>query len=114
LDVPEEFLAACFYLPVGRLAVRVDRLERLSRNLRQLARVGPFSATSQLAMIIGASEGELPGVLSALGFAGAQSPEGAVFLPRGPRKIRRRRGQRRGPATDATSPFAGLRRLIET
>jgi ATP-dependent RNA helicase SUPV3L1/SUV3 len=108
-DLPDGMMAACAYLPVGPLYIRADRLERLAAAARRLAQQGPFQATPDLAALIAVRPRELPGVLTALGYA--QSGEGGkLFAPATRGRRRRRRPHQR--AASPHSPFAELRRLV--
>ena len=103
VTLPAEFMAACSYLPAGPLYVRVDRLEGLATRLRGLAKRGPFAATDDLGIAIGAAPADLAGVLAALGY---RAMPGMVFVPR-PASRR----ARPAAAPDVHSPFAGLHKL---
>jgi ATP-dependent RNA helicase SUPV3L1/SUV3 len=109
-DLPESLMAACAYLAAGPLYVRADRLERLAAAARRLAQQGPFQATPDLAALIAVRPRDLPGVLTALGYA--QSGEDKLFAPKG--QGRRRRHRPRERAASPHSPFAELRRLVRS
>src|SRR3546814_14075780 len=64
--LPAQAWAALGLRRIGGMAVRVDRLERLTATLRALARKGPFPATTELAAMVGCGETELAGLLPAL------------------------------------------------
>ena len=66
--VPAATYWACGYLPVEGLAVRADRLERLASEAWRLVRAGSFTATPELAGIVGRRPEEVSGLLAALGF----------------------------------------------
>src|SRR3546814_11096594 len=66
--LPAQAWAALGLRRIGGMAVRVDRLERLTATLRALARKGPFPATTELAAMVGCGETELAGLLPALVF----------------------------------------------
>jgi ATP-dependent RNA helicase SUPV3L1/SUV3 len=105
--LPAGFYAACFFIGVGPVYVRADRLEGLEGRLRGLARRGPFAATADLAASVGASPGDLAGLMAALGY---RAMPGMVFVPR--KSGRRRHGKQDAQPHDTNSPFAGLGRLI--
>jgi ATP-dependent RNA helicase SUPV3L1/SUV3 len=66
--LPTAFYLACGYLPVGRRAVRVDRLERGAAIAARLSRAGPFEPPSELSTILGCPGSEVPAILSAIGY----------------------------------------------
>ncbi|MFN0042181.1 MAG: helicase-related protein [Alphaproteobacteria bacterium] len=104
----EDFLASCGYLVLGGRAARVDRLERLAREARALARQGAFQPTARLARTIGGSVAELPAMLLALGYR----DEGGGYAPARPKaRGARRRRWPRGRVGAGASPFAKLRDL---
>ncbi len=126
-DLPPEAWAALGMRRVGDLAVRVDKLERLTAALRALARKGPFPATAELASIVGIGEAELADLLPALGYTRVEAEDTPLYAqqrrsrPKAPRprpkpvasdpKPRQpQRGRTAGPAESA-SPFARLREL---
>ncbi len=65
---PIAFFLACGYLPLGPRAVRLDRLERAAALLARLARTGLFVPPRELPGILGCAAGELPALLSAMGY----------------------------------------------
>jgi len=86
------FLGACGYQAVGRVAVRVDRLDRAAATAWRLARAGPFAPPPELQSILGCRSEELAGILASLGFV----ERGGLFEPRraaGRGRARRPRGQ---------------------
>ncbi len=60
---------ACGYLPVGPRAVRLERLERAAALVARLSQTGAFVPPRELPAVLGCSSHELPGVLSAMGYA---------------------------------------------
>ena len=52
-DFPQGFLAAIGYRPTGRLAVRLDILERIAAHAWHLGKKGPFAIDSQLQSLAG-------------------------------------------------------------
>ncbi len=101
--LPAGFYNACHYVAAGPIVARVERLDGLAGRLRGLARRGPFAATQDLAAPLGVAQGDLAGVLAALGY---RAMPGMVFVPR-PGK----RSARDTAAPDTASPFASLSRL---
>ena len=116
-DRPEAFDLALGFRRLGPRLIRVDRIERLSAACRLLGAQGPFKATPALAEIAGCAEGEIAGVLKALGYRAEVLPDGVSFLPRRRRDGRRRRAREAAqpgaaPASAPFSPFARLGELV--
>ena len=110
--LPPGFYAACLFMPVGPIYARADRLEGLAGRLRGLAKRGPFAATPDLAVSLGAGPADLAGVLAALGY---RAMPGMVFVPRAAVRGGRAAGERgRRPEADTSSPFASLGRLMSS
>jgi len=108
----------CFRRDRVCVALRADRLERLSRALRKQLEQGAVTLTPTVCRQLGLGEEELAVVLPALGFTLAREPEGlsVQVIGGGPGKRPRRRdapaGRARGKRRKADdSPFAGLRAL---
>jgi ATP-dependent RNA helicase SUPV3L1/SUV3 len=95
--------AAAGYRACGRIAVRLDLVERLAETVEGEA-VEPDVA---LARIIGRPARELPGVMAALGYHKAPGEEGAP--PRWRRSSQRRK---RKPAPTGDNAFAELANLL--
>jgi len=91
--VPARGYEACGYRVAGPRAVRVDRLEWLAAVARRLARAGPFAPSAETCSILGASAGEVAGVLQATGYAAG--PDG---------RLTRREPARRDGPTKRTRP----------
>ena len=83
---PKTYLAVG-YAAVGTLAIRVDVVEELDQQLRELSRKGPFQVPDELVSSLGCSHDQLEGAIIALGYA--LSAEGFVW----PHKRRSRRGR---------------------
>ncbi len=102
------------YRVTGPRAIRVDRLELLAAALRERARAGQrFALEGALAALVGAPLGELPAVVTALGYRGVEADGVTIFTPQ-PRRARRDglRSPRRRQAPVATDhPFAKLQEL---
>ncbi len=62
------FYLACGYLPIGRLAVRIDVLEKLADDLGGLSRQGAFAAPDDLASKLGGNAGDVDELLRWLEF----------------------------------------------
>ncbi|MDW8414950.1 MAG: helicase-related protein [Thermaurantiacus sp.] len=104
-DAPPGFYAIAGFWPVGRLAVRIDLVDRTARALhaqRRSERVGdqPFTPDPQLRHALGLDEADFARLLKALGFQ--PRTDGLRFVrPRAPR-----------PAPPAYTPFARLHDLM--
>jgi ATP-dependent RNA helicase SUPV3L1/SUV3 len=109
-------LPVSFYEALGRrvidgLALRPDRLERLSAAARELSRAGPFAADEALATLAGIAVGDLRRLLIGLGYR-ATTRDGAELFVARPRRLNGRpRRAVRQPATHDGHPFAKLRQL---
>jgi ATP-dependent RNA helicase SUPV3L1/SUV3 len=109
--LPASFYAAIGRRVIGTLALRPDRLERLSAAARLRTRNGPFAADAELAGLAGVAIADLRSVLTALGYRAATRDGNEVFVTR-PRRFRRLRphpGRRLAPAEG--NPFAKLTQL---
>ncbi len=106
---PEALDLALGFRRMGPRAIRVDQLERLSAACRRLARQGPFAATPVLRELAACAEGEIAGVLKALGYRAQVDQAGVSFAQRRRRDARRRR---RVAAAPAEGPFARLGELV--
>lgn len=110
--LPRAFLEAIGYRVVGRLALRLDAIERILALAGKLSRVGPFTPSAEMAALAGCRIEALGSVLGGLGFrAEAPDVQGLVFYSpaaKGGRNKKRRRKQR--PANPC-SPFAKLASL---
>ncbi len=95
---PGDYYRAIGYPPLGRRALRVDRLEALAAMARRLARGGPFVATPALASLADSSVADLPGMLAALGYRAVVEGETTTFVPAS--KRRSRVGAGREPVPD--------------
>jgi ATP-dependent RNA helicase SUPV3L1/SUV3 len=114
--VVDPSLPASFYGALGRrviagLAVRPDRLERLSAAARQCGKAGPFAGDATLAALAGVAPGDLRNLLLGLGYRALARDGVELFVAR-PRRLdgAPRRSWRRDAAPDG-HPFAKLRQL---
>ncbi len=84
LDRPRPWgeCAAAGYRACGRVAVRLDLVERLAEAVE----VAPPSNDVALARIVGRSVRDLPGILAALGYKRAENEEGARWRRMAPPK----------------------------
>ncbi|HVJ53587.1 MAG TPA: helicase-related protein [Aliidongia sp.] len=101
------------YRMTGPRAIRADRLELLAAALRRAARAGKqFALDGALAALVAAPLGDLPAIVTALGYRGIETESGLNFAPQ-PRRARRdgNRPQRRPKPAASDNPFAKLREL---
>jgi ATP-dependent RNA helicase SUPV3L1/SUV3 len=112
--VVRDYADAIGYRIVGPVAIRVDRLERLTAALRQHAQTpGGFVLEPEWASSLGVKLGDLPAIVTALGYRGTEQDGWLRFVPL-PRRARRNGAGRRPPAAksgDADHPFAKLKEL---
>jgi ATP-dependent RNA helicase SUPV3L1/SUV3 len=113
-DRPEALELAMGFRRLGPRAIRADRVERLSAACRRLGRQGPFAVTPALAQIAGCAEGEVAGVLKALGYRAQVGVNGVNFVARRRREEHRRRvgATIHGATGTAHGPFARLGELV--
>ena len=108
--LPRAFYEAVGYRVVGRLALRLDAVERILALAGKLSRIGPFTPSAEMAALADCDVEDMGGVLGGLGFrAEAPDAHGIVFY-HPPAKVRRDRKRRRKPANPC-SPFAKLASL---
>jgi ATP-dependent RNA helicase SUPV3L1/SUV3 len=116
---PEDLDLALGFRRLGPRAIRVDRVEKLAAACRRLARQGPFAATPALRDLAQCPEGDIAGVLKALGYRAEAGPEGITFAERARKRPKRRRArhaaQHSGAAAPpvAAGPFAKLGALVQ-
>jgi len=118
---PEGFLSAAGFRSFGGRTIRLDMLERVEDVLEQALTDGSSVQvlTPKLVSLLGCSNEELTGVLTALGWHTAEvagDPPTAVWR-RGQPPRQKRHGHKREPAepkftVDPDSPFASLAELI--
>jgi ATP-dependent RNA helicase SUPV3L1/SUV3 len=108
--LPASFYAALGRRVIGGLALRPDRLERLSAAARERGQAGPFTADAALASLAGVAQGDLRRVLPALGYR-VLIRDGVETFFRRPRRVDG--PPRRGPRRLAPEghPFAKLKEL---
>jgi len=120
---PPGFYEAIGYRAVGRLAVRIDIVERLAETAWNLAEAGPFAAGPEMLNLLGCPAGDMAAVLADLGFAAQTGEDGGMRFVRRPPDGARRRGegreeraarQRKGRREAEDSPFAKLRGMAFT
>jgi ATP-dependent RNA helicase SUPV3L1/SUV3 len=124
--VPDAFYEACGYMAIGRLAVRIDVLERTAGDIAERAKDGPFATPVELASRIGGRAEDVEALLRSLSFKQVQAEDGSQHW----RRRRRSEPHRPRPAAGTTagapksalvarslrgrdeSPFAVLKQLM--
>ena len=105
--LPRAFYEAIGYRLLGRLALRLDAIERIAARAGKLSRAGPFAPPAAMTALAGCDEARFGAVLTGLGYrAGAPDAQGIVFYSP-PARIRRSKKSRREIANPC-SPFAKL------
>ncbi len=108
-SVPAESYLSIGYVVAGPVAVRVDRLEALIRQLTRFARQGAYQASAADMAIIKTDASTFAAVVEAAGFIVERDAETVTVRLRGRGRNGRRRPPRNRRNTD--SPFARLRDL---
>jgi len=109
-SVPSSFYAALGRRVIGGLALRPDRLERLSAAARERGQSGPFAADEELAALAGVAVADLRPLLLGLGYRVLIRDGVELFVAR-PRRLNtapRRAARRHAPEGH---PFAKLKEL---
>jgi ATP-dependent RNA helicase SUPV3L1/SUV3 len=109
-SLPNSLCQALGRRVIDGLALRPDRLERLSAAARERGKAGPFAADPGLASLAGIGLGDLRRVLLGLGYRGLIRDGVELFVPR-PRRLNgapRRATRRHAPEGH---PFAKLKEL---
>jgi ATP-dependent RNA helicase SUPV3L1/SUV3 len=115
---PEALELALGFRRLGPRAIRADRVEKLAAACRRLARQGAFAATPALRDLAQCAEGDIAGVLKALGYRAEAGPDGITFAERRRKHAKRRRVRAAEPASGAAAhrpaegPFAKLGELV--
>ena len=114
-EAPADFYRAAGYLPAGRLAVRVDIVERLAEQAWTLVRKGPFAPGPEMLTLAGCSTTDMAEILGRIGFR-RQSVDGedrfVMPRPRG-RPAKPRKPNQPDRPNRLESPFAPLRALVK-
>ncbi len=108
--LPPSFYGALGRRVIDGLALRPDRLERLSTAARERGRTGPFAADAELAGLAGVTLADLRRLLLGLGYRALVRDGIERFVPR-PRRLNGPPG--RAPRREAAHdhPFAKLKQL---
>ena len=109
--LPPSFYAAIGFRVLDGLALRPDRLERLTAAARRLARQGPFAAGPELAAVAGVESGALRGLLAALNYRRVIDAGRETFVARPQRRREMAKPIRQAQETSEGHPFAKLRGL---
>ena len=109
--LPHSFYAAIGLRILDGLALRPDRLERLTAAARRLARQGPFAAGPELAAVAGVESGALRGLLAALNYRRVIDAGRETFVARPQRRRETAKPIRQAQETSEGHPFAKLRGL---
>jgi ATP-dependent RNA helicase SUPV3L1/SUV3 len=109
--LPSSFYGALGRPVIGGLALRPDRLERLSAAAREASKAGPFAAGEELAALAGVAVSDLRPLLTGLGYRALIRDGAELFVAR-PRRLQERLRRPSRPAlTQDGHPFAKLRQL---
>ena len=110
-DLPASFYGALGRRIIDGLALRPDRLERLSAAARERGKAGPFAADPELASLAGVAVADLRRLLLGIGYR-ALIRDGMELFSARPRRLNgaARRAQGRVVAQDS-HPFAKLKQL---
>src|SRR5262249_27183859 len=108
-EVPASFHQAIGYPRAGPLAVRVDMLDRLERDLHRFRDASGLEADLGLAQLIGCAPEHLDQLLIGLGYQRGVDVEGAATYRRRPPRRHRDDAAAGGAAAD--SPFAKLKEI---
>mgnify|MGYP001559167903 CR=1 FL=1 len=115
---PEDLELALGFRRLGPRSIRADRVEKLAAACRRLARQGAFAATPALRELAQCAEGDIAGVLKALGYRAEAGPDGISFAERRRKHPKRRRvasaplAPHVDSAHQAEGPFAKLGELV--
>ncbi|MGD9613929.1 MAG: helicase-related protein [Alphaproteobacteria bacterium] len=110
-DIPLSFYAAIGRRVVAGLALRPDRLERLTAETRNRSRTGPFAADEELAALAGVAPDALRRVLLALGYRAVIEGDREFFVAKPRRRAPEGRKRGRSAASRTDNPFAKLKEL---
>jgi ATP-dependent RNA helicase SUPV3L1/SUV3 len=108
--LPPSFYTALGRRLIGGLALRPDRLERLSAAARERGRSGPFVADAELAALAGVAVGDLRRLLLGLGYRGLIRDGTELFVLR-PRHLKGAPGRQTRRQSLDGHPFAKLKQL---
>ena len=121
-NLPTGFYEAVGFRVAGRLAVRIDILERLAEQAWTLAATGPFAVGPEMLNLLGCQDDDLAAVLADIGFVRHVEDDGSVRFVRPSRDAAQRQRQsaareertlqrRKGHSVASESPFAKLREI---
>jgi ATP-dependent RNA helicase SUPV3L1/SUV3 len=106
---PAAYYEAVGYRRLGRLALRLDMLERFAAELRKLAREGPISPPADWISQLGIGPADMSELIEAMGYKPKRDGDIVTFhhAPRRPQ----RKSPHKTTKIDENSPFAVLKRL---
>ena len=120
---PGAFYGAIGYRVMGKLAIRIDMIERIAESAWMLNRKGPFVMTPELFALGGCGPDEMAGVLKLLGYRQSKK-EGVTYFKFSPIRSTKAPGNSKTSKTvkkhtpvkrrahyNADSPFAVLRTM---
>ena len=126
-DYPQGYLDAIGYRPAGRLALRLDILERIAARAWKLGGKTPFIADSEFLSLAGCGAEDMTAILGEIGFRKTVETENGIqyaikrkypkpVTRKGSKKISKPKNSRKTEAVkeakiDPHSPFAKLKEL---
>lgn len=117
-EFPTEYLNAIGYQPVGRLALRLDVLERVSTLAWKLGRKGSFVFDAQLQSLTGCRSEDIEIILKEVGFCKFKETDFGIeyvierkVAKNLPQKNHKKNKPKKNLKVDSDSPFAILREL---
>ena len=117
-EFPTEYLNAIGYQPVGRLALRLDVLERVSTLAWKLGRKGSFVFDAQLQSLTGCRSEDIEIILKEVGFCKLKETDFGIeyvierkVAKNLPQKNHKKNKPKKNLKVDPDSPFAILREL---
>ncbi|WP_119420676.1 helicase-related protein [Desertibaculum subflavum] len=114
-DLPASHWLAAGFAAFGRIALRIDILERVAAAAYEASRVGAFALAPAQAQMMGCRIEDVPAVLTGLGYRLRETEAGVMFArPRqgdGEQRRRRQREEARAARHLEHSPFAELQHL---
>jgi ATP-dependent RNA helicase SUPV3L1/SUV3 len=110
-DFPKGYLAAIGYRRAGRLALRLDILERIAAHAWRLGKNGSFAIDSRLQSLAGCGANDMDAVLAEIGF----HKDGEQFSFRRKNKTKTKQAKKtkviKKVKYNPHSPFAKLKEL---
>jgi len=117
-DFPPGYLEAIGYRPTGRLALRLDILERIAAHAWNLGRKGTFIADTQLLSLAGCGNDDLETILKEIGFRKSKETDSGIEYAIERKRAKpalRKKPKKTKPVkkvyVDPDSPFAILKEM---